>query len=657
MHQRHLYILILFCLLGPLSTNRLSAQDIKSLKRTFLDMVYVPQQDRFYAINSVYDNPTKSMLYRINPYSATVEDSTQVGYFIHKLTVTDDGRFLYIAEQGSSIYRFDLATKKVVLTIKLTDTRPQDSVGVLLLTAVPQAPNSVVVIRNTYFNSNVVLLLENSTIVATSEANTDFRTIAFGKNPNILYAYDSYSSGESLTILQREGTRWQVIRRYGDFVGTFAGNIKVDDGFLYANGGPFRLKLVGDFPEKDGQWKPQLEPDAQTYNVRPLFQSDPVSNVVYALSSEYVGSTGYAYFLSAYSKTNYLLIKKAPLPKSVPFEYLRQIVQWGTGRLAGLDNKQIIFVRDCTPSVSTPLTIEQGLTANVCPDSSVILTASAGFSNYFWTTGDTGRTIKIPYPNSNGNSLTVAVSGATSAQGCLSPYSAPTTIQAQYSPAKPSIRTNNGLLTVCKGDSVLALASNQSPNNDFIWSNGAKGIGVFIKNSGAYTVKAVSTEGCMSPPSDPISITIRPDLSPARPLVAVIGDTALCAGESVTFSTNLGFSTYEWYNSSETTPSITVSPTIKTSYGVRVTTAAGCISAWSNPVTIYTYTTPIKPIITANQNCMATQIVADKYQWFWNSNTIQGATLQFNLAQQRGGYTVKAINGRCPSPLSDIVNY
>jgi hypothetical protein len=424
---------------------------------------------------------------------------------------------------------------------------------------------------------------------------------------------------------------------------------------LYANGGRFRSKLVNDLPEKDGQWKPQLEPDAQTYNVRPLFQSDPVSNVVYALSSEYVSSTGYAYFLSTYSKTNYLLIKKMPLPKLVPFEYLKRWTHWGTGRLAGLDNKQIIFVRDCTPSVSTAPTIEQGVNAYVCPDSSVILSASAGFSNYFWTTGDTTRTIKIRYPT-NGSPISVAVSVATSAQGCLSPYSTPTTVQPQYSPLKPTI-TTNGTPTVCQGDSVLALASNQATNNDFLWSNGAKGSVIFFKNSGTYTVKAVSTEGCVSPVSDPISVIIRPDLSPPRPTVTITGDTALCAGESVTLSTNAGFAAYEWVNSAATTASITVNPSFRTVYGVQVTTAAGCKSAFSAFVSVTPYSTPIKPIITANLNCMATQVVAEKYQWFWNNTTLQGATQQFNLAVQRGVYTVKAISGRCASPLSDGVNY
>jgi hypothetical protein len=256
----------------------------------------------------------------------------------------------------------------------------------------------------------------------------------------------------------------------------------------------------------------------------------------------------------------------------------------------------------------------------------------------------------------NGGRLSVAVSVATSVEGCLSPFSIPIVLESQYSPQKPTI-TTTGVLTVCQGDSVLALASNQSTNNDFLWSNGAKGSLIFLKNSGSYTVKAVTTEGCISAASNPISVTIRPDLSPTPPILTVTGDTALCAGENVTLSTNTGFSAYEWYNSSATTASITVNPSQQTAYSVRVTTSAGCKSNWSELVTVRTYTTPIKPLITANRDCMATQIVADKYQWFWNNTVLQGANLQFHLAQQRGAYSVKAINGRCASPISDSVTY
>ena len=162
--------------------------------------------------------------------------------------------------------------------------------------------------------------------------------------------------------------------------------------------------------------------------------------------------------------------------------------------------------------------------------------------------------------------------------------------------AKPIITTTN-ILTVCQGDSVFALASNQATNNDFLWSNGAKGSISYFKNSGIYTVKAISTEGCSSPLSDPISVTIRPDLSPARPVITITGDTALCAGDSVRLSTNLGFAGYEWYGLSASTTSITVRPDFRTTYGVRVATSAGCKSDWSNPITVNTYTTPKNPLL------------------------------------------------------------
>jgi hypothetical protein len=660
MYRSKYTFLFIWVLLNSILTTSVKAQEVKTLKKAFKDMVYVPQQERFYAVNSVYDNPSKSMLYRINPYTASIEDSVQIGYYIHRLDVTDDGRFLYIAEYGTTIYRYDLSLKKIVLTLRVTNPRPfSDSVAALVLRTVPKNPNSLVVIRNDGFSSypSIIHLYEDANVVATSGSNSEYQTMAFGKNPNILYVYDSYSSGELLYVLERQGTKWEVIRTYSDFIGTFSGNLKVDDdGYLYADRGKFRSSVLNIFPEIEGMIKPQLEPNAWV-DVPAYLQGDPIRSVIYALSSEYQSAPGTKQtFLSTYSKSNYLLIKKTPLNTS--FGYFRKFGQWGSGRLAGMDETQIIFVRDCTPSVTTPPLIEQGSSVNVCPDSAVTLTASAGFSNYFWTTGDTGRTIKIKYAALNGSALSVAVAVAPTQQSCLSSYSNVTFILPRYSPQKPTVFTDAGTtnITLCQGDSTLAYAvSNET--NSFLWSNGTQKARFAIKTSGVYSVKAISTEGCPSPASEPITITVRADLSPPRPVINISGDTALCTGEQVTLSTPLGYATYEWINSLVTTSSITVNPLQKTTYGVRVTTAAGCKSGWSNFITAQTYSTPDKPIITANKNCMATQVVAEKYQWYWNNNLLQGETGQFLLAQQHGVYTVKAFNKRCASIVSDSVQY
>ena len=659
--QYHKYlILIIGVFINSFFTPSLKAQDVKTLKREMLDMVYVPQQDRFYAVNSVFDNPTKSLLYRINPYTAAIEDSVQVGYFIHKLDVTDDGRFLYIAERGSAVYRYDLSLKKVVLTIIITNSRLlSDSVRADGIKAVPQKPNSVVVVRTGYNGGypTTVLLFEDNTLAATSENDTDFNTITFGKNPNILYVYDRQSTGEGMSILERQGTKWVVIKRYGNFVGTFSGDFKTDpDGYIYCNRSRFRLSIKNIFPEIDGYFKPYLEPD-MSFDVPPHYQGDPVTNVIYALSREYSSPAGSQTYLSTISKSNYLVVKKTLLQNVPQFEYPSKFIHWGSGRLAAINRRQILFIRDCTPSVSTAPTIEQGVNVNVCQDSTVILSAAPGYAHYYWTSGDTGRVIKVNFAATLNNTISIAVAAATSQQGCLSPFSKAVNVKPSYKPQKPELITEDSKrsFAICQGDSVRAFAYAQNGLN-FVWSDGSKNAQAAFKKSGIYTAKAISKEGCVSLSSDSISVTVRPELSPARPTVTVAGDTALCAGESVKLTAPFGFASYEWSNAA-TTASIMVNPIGRTLFGVKVTTSAGCKSGYSEFIYVKTNPTPAKPLVTANKNCFATNLIAEKYQWYWNGNIIQDATKQFYLAQQRGTYTVIALNGRCASDVSDGVNY
>jgi hypothetical protein len=642
-------LLLLFCII-----NTTIAQEVKILNKSLLDMVYVPQQDCFYAVSSQYDNPTKSMLYKINPYTIRIEDSVLIGSNIHKLAVTDNGRYLYIAELGRAIYRYDLSSKKIVLTISLNNITTD---GVIQVTTVPQNPNKLVVtvgVSQEYADN--IYLFEDDKVLAKSDFNRSLNTITFGKNPNVIYAYDSYSTGAELGLLRQNGSKLELFRNYTDYFRAFKGNLKIDENdYLYAERDGFRSNVKNIYPQLEGQIKPVVEKDWWV-DVPASFQADPITDVIYALSSEYLSSGGIKQsYLSKYSKKSYLLLSKSPLVSNPTFDYFRKVRQWGSGKIAAMDAKKILFVRDCTPLSSLP-TIEQGSKINVCQDSFITLKASDGFLNYFWTNGDTGKIIKIKF--SDLSPYSIAVAATTSLQGCLSSLSIPITIQAKYGPSKPNVTTefNSSNISICQGEIVLAVATSFNAAN-YLWSDGYKGVQNNIKQSGSYKVRAISSDGCLSPESDALNIVVRSDLSPTRPIITVIGDTVLCTGESVKLQTQLGFTTYEWSNISNNTSQITVNPIQKTPYSVRVTTSAGCKSAWSESIFVQTLTKPDKPIITLNRNCMATQVLAEKYQWSWNNNIIQGATKQFHLAVERGKYTVKAYNGRCESIPSDAVNY
>jgi hypothetical protein len=647
-------IAIYFC---SVLSNTTTAQELKILNKYFSDMVFVPQQDRIYAVSGRYDSPNKSILYRINPYTTQIEDSTIIGTNIHKVAATDDGKYLYIAEFGSSVYRYDLTQKKVVLTIQLAGRSPEKAVQICV---VPKNANRLV-IANGFNDSyvNDIQLFEDDRLLAISDdPNRDLNTIVFGSNPEILYTFNARSTGGALRILKQNGSKMEVIRSYSDYLRYFTGYIKADEeGFLYTERGGFRVDIKNIYPSIDGQLKPVIEKDRWS-SIPAHFQADPVSDIVYAVSSEYQSSTTSTNaYLSKYSKSNYLLLSKVVLPYRPSSNSFTKVIHWGSGKIAALNAKEILFIRDCSLSTTEVPSITQGTSINLCQDSSIILKASNGFSNYFWTNGDTGQIIKIKYTDSS--PFSIAVAATKSEQSCLSILSKSIKIQPQYIPSKPYINTENGKIqiSICQGDSIKATATHEIKGIDFVWSDGSKNTFNNIKSSGIFTVKAISTEGCLSPISEPISVTVKSDLSPSRPIITASGDSNLCSGESLRLTTVSGFAAYEWLNNNAISSEITVNPIQKTPYSVRVTTNAGCKSAWSESLSVQTLTKPDKPIITLNRNCMATQVLAEKYQWSWNNNIIRGATKQFHLAVERGKYTVKAYNGRCESIPSDAVSY
>jgi hypothetical protein len=651
------YVVNLLGLLSIINTQTLFAQDIKMLRLSISDMVYVPSKDRIYACTYQIDNQNKSKLYTINPYTARIEDSVQIGYRIRKLAISNDSKYLYISEAGSRIYRYVIDTKKIDLTIKLPLSRG-DTMQVFSMRVLPNKSNTIVVSVGEYSfpAPNGITIYEDDRIVAQRGGinGSSYTEMALNKTGTDLYLYNREDSGAEL--IQLSVSNLAVVRYYANFMDLFSGKLKTDeDGFLYANAGIPRL----DIRNTNGAILDGLIGiDIPRYSY--IIQADPLTSLIYVVSYEYVSARGaYDYYLSTYSKTNYTLQKRIALP--VPISQPYDMIHWGSGKLALFDAQKITFLRDCTPSVSTVPTIEQGETAVLCSDTTVTLSAKTGFNYYYWSTGDTGRVIALRKLDNVNYPLSVSVSATIQEQGCLSAPSKAILVNQSYRPTPPTITAfpnQQKDYTICQGDTVfLAVPASISNQRNFIWSNGARSEALKVSTSGTYTVKNVTSDGCESPPSEAIIVKVKTDAVPTKPVVTITGNTSLCQGESVVFKAPTGFVSYEW-TTGETTNQITVNaPVQEVGISVRVTGVNGCKSAFSDRINVKTSLTPAKPTILVNQNCFGTTTSAESYQWYSNNTIIQGATKQFYLAKTRGIYSLKAINGRCASPFSDTVTY
>jgi hypothetical protein len=121
--------------------------------------------------------------------------------------------------------------------------------------------------------------------------------------------------------------------------------------------------------------------------------------------------------------------------------------------------------------------------------------------------------------------------------------------------------------------------------------------------------------GCTKTVTQPISVSLSP------PVVIFSGNSAVCAGKSITL-TAAGASIYNWSNGSNNASTV-VTPTTTTTYTVIGINAAGCSSMVAQQITV-------NPLPTVNASgtrasmCVGESVTltatgANNYQWISNS--------------------------------------
>ncbi len=213
------------------------------------------------------------------------------------------------------------------------------------------------------------------------------------------------------------------------------------------------------------------------------------------------------------------------------------------------------------------------------------------------------------YDWSNGSKtkeITVTTSGSYSVKtindfGCQSGFSAPTTIVSKPVPPKPTI-TANSATTFCADSSVILQSSEQGATT-FLWSNGTTTKNLRVNTSGNFTVKAVSNQGCVSPESNAVAVTVNP--LPATPSIVPNGSTTFCADTNVVLtSSNQDAVAYRW-----STGTNTRNITIKNSgdYSVKTVDKNGCVSLQSLATKVKVNALPPAPSISSAKDTVFCQ--------------------------------------------------
>jgi hypothetical protein len=255
----------------------------------------------------------------------------------------------------------------------------------------------------------------------------------------------------------------------------------------------------------------------------------------------------------------------------------------------------------------------------ICPGESVVLTASADFDSYLWSTGAVTRSITVSQP---GQYFVTATIGACSGSS--------DTIRVTVHPTvKPKVSPNNSVF--CDGDSVVITIPGTYVSQR--WSNGATTARIVARQTGIYYVDAVDGNGCIIR-SDTANVTVTPR---PNPLVVPSGVITLCNGDTIELDAGSGYRDYLW-STFETTRKIRVSKAGV--YSVMVTSQQFC-SATSQPVILRlnsrpdSTVTPLRPLDFCEGD--STIVVGRPgYRYLWST----GATSQLVTLRKSGLYSL-----------------
>ncbi|MES2388879.1 MAG: IPT/TIG domain-containing protein [Bacteroidota bacterium] len=225
--------------------------------------------------------------------------------------------------------------------------------------------------------------------------------------------------------------------------------------------------------------------------------------------------------------------------------------------------------------------------ATFCAGDSLTLTAPGGFPAYLWSTGEATQAIKVK----TAGPVSVKVQNAN---GCFSASSVTTDVVVNPLPSVPVI-TVDGNTTFCFGDSATLNAPGSY--SSYAWSNGQTTQGIRIKASGTFTVRVTNANGCQSPASAAVAVTVNPE--PALPTITASAATTFCQGDSVDLSGPAGFSAYLWSTGANTA---TIRAKQSGVYTLSVVNANGCTSQTSAATQVTVNPTPGTPSITAGGN-------------------------------------------------------
>ncbi|MDD5570187.1 MAG: PKD domain-containing protein [Bacteroidales bacterium] len=203
------------------------------------------------------------------------------------------------------------------------------------------------------------------------------------------------------------------------------------------------------------------------------------------------------------------------------------------------------------------INVTAGTSTTICLGNSVQLNAS-GAVTYSWSPAAGLNQTNIRNPIASPTVTTTYIVTGTSLKGCTDTAKVVITVL----PGTPINASPNQ--TICQGTSTVISATG---GNSYTWNTGQTTSSITVNPTQTTTYTVTGINSCETI-TDNVIITVTP-----LPVANAGGDQNVCSGTSVNL-TATGGTTYSW-STGQIINSITVSPTLTTTYVVTVSTACG----------------------------------------------------------------------------------
>ena len=550
------------------------------------------------------------------------------------MALTEDQAFLYIGLLGSpEVVKFNLEKSTIDGKFNLGSDAsfgPNLAEDILVL---PGSNSSVLVsLMNTAISPRHrgVRIYDNGIMrPKMTQEHTGSNVLTSTRYNGKIYGYNNETTefGFRHLIVSDSGLVEGYV--YEAIINGFGTVIESRDSFIYSSAGEV-LDLSKDIPLLVGKF--DLTPGYQTV-VEPAIDSSVVYFVIQNFQNEY--------YLQSFDPKSFGPKGDRLLPNSVS-GILDNLLQWGgKGKLALNTSENIVILRDCISEINETPTLASDLKGG-CFGDTLILEATSGLSNYYWSNGYMGPISKV-YEEGD-YYYTIA-----DEEGCQGPPSNAIHMHFEFIPSAPYVYSETDF-EICHGETVKLLVGSGQVSQ-YLWSTGDTTSSIEVSTAGPYSVIGFTPYGCASPTSEAIEIVALPDSVPPMPTINV-QDTMVCQGNPVSLKAPEGYLIYQW-TTGEQSAAIEVFQTGM--YAVQVGNIAACLSQFSAFAQIDIVESLQQPNIQANGNLLASSSPFGN-QWFVNGTIIPGATEQFYEALTTGFYSVQILLDGCESPMSDLYN-